>query len=102
MKTLESALSPDSYQPKLVYDLDSLLLDPKHTKSIQKIDTSYTDDKCDSESVPLDFESRFESGNLRRAYRVIKSVYNGIVNFYTFVTCSGGGYLVQRFDPYIS
>lgn len=66
LKTLKLALNPDSYQPRLVYDLDSQLLDPEETKNIRMIDKeSLTEHLKD-----LHFESRFESGNLRRVFQV--------------------------------
>lgn len=64
-------LNPSSYQPEVVYDLDSLLLDPEQTQSIRMEDfETVSKHSVSKPSAPLEFESRFESGNLRRAIRV--------------------------------
>ncbi len=77
-------LNPNSYRPEVVYDLDSLLLDAEHTQSIRMEDFEAVSKHCISQpNAPLEFESRFESGNLRRAIRVWKSktpyIFNGFV-----------------------
>ena len=64
-------LKPSLYQPEVVYDLDSLLLDAEQTQSIRMEDFEAVSKHCISQpSASLEFESRFESGNLRRAIRV--------------------------------
>ena len=47
-------------------------------------DVSWTNYKGDSESDSLHFESRFESGNLRRAYRVFLNYIYLII----LITCA--------------
>ena len=71
------ALNPDSYRPKLVYDLDSILLEPKETNSIRMIDVESLSSQANDE---LSFESRFESGNLRQALKVIIISHSGSDN----------------------
>ena len=69
MNTLNRVLNPSSYRPEVVYDLDSLLLNSENNQSIRMIDleeVSQQQSKVKSD-LSLEFESRFESGNLRRA-----------------------------------
>lgn len=67
-------LNPNSYRPEVVYDLDSLLLDAEQTQSIRMEDfEAASKHRISQPNAPLEFESRFESGNLRRAIRVWKS-----------------------------
>lgn len=73
MKTVNQILNPDSYHPQVVYDLDSLLLNTEQTHFIYMKDVEEISKKHSRADIPLEFESRFESGNLRRAMRVNKS-----------------------------
>ena len=76
MNTLNRVLNPSSYRPEVVYDLDSLLLNSENNQSIRMIDleeVSQQQSKVKSD-LPLEFESRFESGNLRRAMKVSNSL----------------------------
>lgn len=70
MKTLKIVLNPNLYQPVVVYDLDSNLLDSEQTRFVRMIDFDTISEHPGKAEVPLEFESRFESGNLRRAMRV--------------------------------
>nr|CAH0112957.1 unnamed protein product [Daphnia galeata] len=80
-KTLNMVLNPNSYQPEVVYDLDSLLLDPDQTQSIRMEDfETVSKHKISKASASLEFESRFESGNLRRAIRIGSHEYDLILN----------------------
>lgn len=62
-------MRPDTYKPRLVYDLDALLLEPEAIETINMIDVKSLEEKQADDGV-LHFESRFESGNLRRAFQV--------------------------------
>lgn len=76
MNTLNRVLNPSSYRPEVVYDLDSLLLNSENNQSIRMIDleeVSQQQSKVKSD-LSLEFESRFESGNLRRAMKVSNSL----------------------------
>ena len=82
-------LNPNSYQAEVVYDLDSLLLDPDQTQSIRMEDfETVSKHKISKASASLEFESRFESGNLRRALRVWKkTVENYTPQIYYYFEC---------------
>ena len=72
-KTLEMALTPVAYhQQQIVYDLDELLQDDADdvddTEPVAMKDVVLT--RVHWPSDVLNFESRFESGNLRRVYQV--------------------------------
>lgn len=70
MKTLKMVLNPNLHQPVVVYDLDSTLLDSEQTRFVRMVDFDGLSDHPGKAETPLEFESRFESGNLRRAMRV--------------------------------
>ncbi len=74
MKTLNRVLNPSSYRPEVVYDLDSLLLDTEQSHSIRMVDLETISQQQAKSDAPLEFESRFESGNLRRAMRVCYTI----------------------------
>lgn len=75
MKTLNMLFNPDSYNPEVVYDLDSVLLETKQTQQIQMIDFQTISQQQGRKESSLEFESRFESGNLRRAMRVFTKTF---------------------------
>ena len=73
-KCVEQRQQQQSQQPILVYDLDALLMDRRaNSQPMEMIDLSQINDPeplIDSEHSQLHFESRFESGNLRRVFQV--------------------------------
>lgn len=72
-KSLNLVLNPNSYRPVVVYDLDSQLLEAEQTRSIRMEDLeTISKHHIGKPDAPLEFESRFESGNLRRAMQVCK------------------------------
>ncbi|XP_057364799.1 cytosolic carboxypeptidase 4-like isoform X2 [Daphnia carinata] len=80
-KSLNLVLNPNSYRPVVVYDLDAQLLEAEQTRSIRMEDIeTISKHHIGKPDVPLEFESRFESGNLRRAMRVGKQEYDLILN----------------------
>ncbi|XP_046441792.1 cytosolic carboxypeptidase 4-like isoform X2 [Daphnia pulex] len=80
-KSLNMVLNPNSYRPEVVYDLDSLLLDAEQTQSIRMEDfEAASKHRISQPNAPLEFESRFESGNLRRAIRIGSHEYDLILN----------------------
>ncbi|XP_032793562.2 LOW QUALITY PROTEIN: cytosolic carboxypeptidase 4 [Daphnia magna] len=80
-KSLNLVLNPNSYRPVVVYDLDSQLLEAEQTRSIRMEDLeTISKHHIDKPDAPLEFESRFESGNLRRAMQVGKQEYDLILN----------------------
>lgn len=70
MKTLNLAANPEAYNPELVYDLDSCLLSPDANRTLKMIDLEATSRGCLPNEKFLKFESRFENGNLRKAFMV--------------------------------
>lgn len=88
--TVERVLHPETYLERVVYDLDYLL---ETEDSYHQIITSSTSlckplsnlderrvGKKDMAVNHLNFESRFESGNLRRAIQASKTEYDLILN----------------------
>lgn len=71
-------MNPDGYKPQLVYDLDSCLLSPNVNSTLKMIDLE-TASKVIKSPQSLEFESRFESGNLRKAYQVKLSLVCGLL-----------------------
>ncbi|XP_063548384.1 cytosolic carboxypeptidase 1-like isoform X6 [Cydia strobilella] len=79
LSCVDRAISPEAYMNEVVYDLDQLnslagVSDNSAPKSTESIFLSNTDEeeitKLNNFSTRLSFESRFESGNLRKAIQI--------------------------------
>ncbi|XP_061709086.1 cytosolic carboxypeptidase 1-like isoform X5 [Cydia pomonella] len=79
LSCVDRAISPEAYMNEVVYDLDQLnslagLSDNSSQKSTESTFLSNTDEeeitKVNNFSTRLSFESRFESGNLRKAIQI--------------------------------
>lgn len=71
LKTLTSLTESSTFKPKVVFDLDSLLLVERNAQLIRMTDFEKVSDNRGNPELSLAFESRFESGNLRHATRVL-------------------------------
>ncbi|XP_069936225.1 cytosolic carboxypeptidase 1-like [Cherax quadricarinatus] len=87
--TVERVLHPEIYMERVVYDLDYLLETEQSKMLITSTESpSRLLSNCDEKRVGkrdttvshLNFESRFESGNLRRVIQVSNSEYDLILN----------------------
>jgi hypothetical protein len=76
----------NQFPPQIVFDLDKLLLEssakksPSSTKPLLSNSDLEIIGKSNSQSEHLLFESRFESGNLRRATRIAENHYELIIS----------------------
>ncbi|XP_063395355.1 cytosolic carboxypeptidase 1-like isoform X2 [Cydia fagiglandana] len=79
LSCVDRAISPEAYMNEVVYDLDQLnsqagVPDNPSLKSTESVFLSNTDEeeiaKLNNFSTRLSFESRFESGNLRKAIQI--------------------------------
>ncbi|XP_063375604.1 cytosolic carboxypeptidase 1-like isoform X6 [Cydia amplana] len=79
LSCVDRAISPEAYMNEVVYDLDQLnsltgVFDNSAPKSTESVFLSNTDEeeitKANNFSTRLSFESRFESGNLRKAIQI--------------------------------
>lgn len=71
LKTLSSLTESSAFHSTVVFDLDSLLLIERNTQLIRMTDFEKVSDNLGNPELSLAFESRFESGNLRHATRVL-------------------------------
>lgn len=90
IKTLNGLLKSSSYQRQVIFDLDSILLNEEKTpiQSIRMIDFEKIPDLPGDPDVSLEFESRFEGGNLRHATRVFKFSlveWQNLLTFWSFI-----------------
>ncbi|XP_076065569.1 cytosolic carboxypeptidase 1-like isoform X3 [Oratosquilla oratoria] len=89
LATIKRVLQPDLYMQRVVYDLD-YLLESDHTKQLitptsssLRILNNWDEKRVGKKDIAvnhLNFESRFESGNLRRAIQVASHEYDLILN----------------------